>query len=417
MKYIKTIALIVSMLIAAFFTNAQTVKKIDLSNALHIGDDFTPPNAVQQMRGIGKSIDLKNFKNKVVILDFFDTFCGTCIQTMPKLQKLQDKLKGKVQIITVGWQDKGILDKFFDNNQFLKENKVNLPVIYSDVYLKDRFPHQTVPHVVFLYNGKVQAITGNKLITEEHIMALYEKGKIDLPLKDDFGKGNLMGKGSIENKIKGAVSLSGYQNGVPFESFKKQKDSITDLQKTSFYNVSIYSAVLSSWAKIKKANYIPRPERLVLNVGIPNRYEDIDNVGDVWYQQNAISYERLETIQRSDSAQAKVVLDDLHRFLGIRTFKTLKSIECLILRACPVKHYSGKNPLDGMTYNGTSVLAVMTDMGRQFPPVLDLVKSNVEIKLGSYDNLEELNEQLGSYGIVAEIGMGEQEVLVIEEVE
>ncbi|WP_400262959.1 hypothetical protein ACFX5U_07750 [Sphingobacterium sp. SG20118] len=39
------------------------------------------------------------------------------------------------------------------------------------------------------------------------------------------------------------------------------------------------------------------------------------------------------------------------------------------------------------------------------------------IKLGNYNNLGELNEQLATYGIVAEIGMGEQEVLIIEEVE
>lgn len=417
MKYIKTIALMCTMLMTTLFTNAQSDKKIDLSKTLRVGNAFVPPSAVQQMRGTGKLVDLQKLKNKVVILDFFDTFCGTCIQTMPKLQKLQDKLKDKIQIITVAWQDRGTLEKFYESNQFLKENKVNLPVIYSDVYLKDRFPHQTVPHIVFLYNGKVQAITGNKLITEEHIMSLYEKGKIDLPLKDDFGKGNLMGEGTVETQIKGAVSLSGYQNGVPFEAFKKQKDSVTGLQKTSFYNVSIYSAVLSSWAKIKKADYIPRPERLVMKVNAPNRYEDIDNIGDVWYQEHAISYERLESIQRSDSAQAKIVLDDLHRFLGIRTFKTMKSIECLILKPCQEKPYTGKNVLDGMTYNGSSVLAVMTDMGRQFPPVLDLVKSKKEIKPGNYENLEELNQQLATYGIVAEIGIGEQEVLVIEEIE
>ncbi|MGJ1325407.1 hypothetical protein ACR780_22320, partial [Sphingobacterium faecium] len=170
---------------------------------------------------------------------------------MPKLQKLQDKLKDKVQIITVGWQDQATLNKFYDSNAFLKEHQVNLPVIYSDVYLKERFPHQSVPHVIFLYQGKVQAITAGDVITEENILSLYQNGSIDLPLKDDFGKGNLMGIDKNSIQLKGSVSLSGYQNGVPFESFRRGQDSITNLQKTSFYNVSVYSAVMSTWAKIE----------------------------------------------------------------------------------------------------------------------------------------------------------------------
>jgi len=417
MKYIKLIVLTCIMLMTGFYAHAQSDKKIDLSKSLKVGDFFVAPSAVQQIRGDGKVINLQKLADKVVILDFFDTYCGTCIQTMPKLQKLQEKLKDKVQIISVSWQDKATLEKFFEKNEYLKENKVNLPVIYSDVYLKDRFPHKGVPHVVFLYKGKVQAITGNKLITEDHILDLYKNGKIDLPLKDDFGKGNLLGQTAGELQIKGAVSLSGYQNGVPFESFKRQVDSMSDLQKTSFYNSSIYSAVMSTWAKIKKADYIPRSERLLLKVKDPNRYKDTANIGDVWYMQNAISYERLDAIERTDSAQACIVLKDLHSFLGIRTYKMMKNIKCLILSPCPVKPYTGNIPLDGMTYDGSSVLAVMTDMGQQFPPVLDLVKSKVVIKLGAYSNLKELNEQLVSYGISASIGIGEQEVLVIEETE
>lgn len=410
-------ALVSLMLMSALFTHAQSVKKIDLSKALHIGDDFAPPNAVQHMRGADKSIDLKKLNDKVVILDFFDTSCGTCIHTMPKLQKIQDRLKDKLQIITVAWQNRATLVKFFEQNEFLKDSKVNLPVIYSDLYLKERFPHQSVPHVVFLFKGKVQAIAGSDFITDENILDLYNTGFINLPLKDDFGRGDLMGLDKNQVQIKGMSKLSGYQNGVPFESFRRQKDSITGLQKTSFYNVSIYSAVLSTRAKFEKSNYIPRPERLVLNVKDPSFYDDIDNLGDVWYVKNAISYERFDAIELVDSAQARVVLQDLQSFLGIRTYKTMKSVECLILKPGNVKPYKGLMPMDGMEYEGTSVLAVMTDLGRQFPPILDLVKSRNKIQLGNYNNLEELNEQLAVYGIVAEIGMGEQEVLVIEEVE
>lgn len=417
MKNIKLIILFLIVIATVRISDAQTSNQIDLSKALKIGDTFIPPSTVQVMRGLDKTIDWKKLNDKVVILDFFDTYCGSCIQSMPKLQKLQDQLKDKLQIINVGWQDKGTLEKFYSSNEFLKENKVNLPVIYSDTYLKDRFPHQGVPHVVFLYKGKVQAITGNKLITEENILSLFDKGRIDLPLKNDYGKGDLMVEQTDDNaKVKEGVWISGYQDGVPFQSLIIKKDSITGLIKTSFYNVSIYSAILFNWAKVKPANYIPRPERLILKVKDPNRYEDQSNLGEVWYTKNAISYERLDRIQRPDSVQASMVLNDLHSFFGIRSYRSMEKITCLIFKSCPVIPYTGKIITGNMTYDNISVFATMTDLNYQFPPALIQVDGNDKLIIGDYANLQELNEQLGAYGIKAVVGDGEMEVLVIEEV-
>ena len=415
MKNLKLIAFLFCILTMVFISQAQTDNKVDLSKALKIRDVFTPPTAVQVMRGLDKTIDWKKLNDKVVILDFFDTFCGTCIETMPKLQKLQDQLKDKMQIITVGWQDKATLDDFFSKNAFLKDNKVNLPVIYSDVYLKQLFPHKGVPHVVFLFKGKVKAIAVSKLVTEENILKLYDTETIDLPLKDDFGKGDLT-KQSTTEQVKEGVWISGYQNGVPFQSLIIKKDSLSGLIKTSFYNVSIYSAMLFNWAKVKKVNYIPRPERLVLKVKDPNRYQDFSGIGEAWSLKNAISYERIDKIQRSDSSLARLVLNDLHSFFGIISYRTMQEMDCLILKPCPIKAYTGSTAGSKMNYANSSVLAVMTDLGEKFPPVLDLVNSKEKITIGEYETLKDLNMQLAAYGIEAVLGRGMQEVLVIEEV-
>lgn len=39
----------------------------------------------------GKTVSLSDFKGKVVLLDFWATFCGPCLKAMPKLQKLNDR--------------------------------------------------------------------------------------------------------------------------------------------------------------------------------------------------------------------------------------------------------------------------------------------------------------------------------------
>jgi peroxiredoxin len=39
----------------------------------------------------GKTISLSDYKGKVVLLDFWATFCGPCLKAMPRLQKLHDE--------------------------------------------------------------------------------------------------------------------------------------------------------------------------------------------------------------------------------------------------------------------------------------------------------------------------------------
>ncbi|MCB0284211.1 MAG: TlpA family protein disulfide reductase [Calditrichaeota bacterium] len=43
----------------------------------------------------GKEVSLSDFKDKVVIVNFWATWCGPCIHEMPDLQKLSEKYKEK----------------------------------------------------------------------------------------------------------------------------------------------------------------------------------------------------------------------------------------------------------------------------------------------------------------------------------
>jgi thiol-disulfide isomerase/thioredoxin len=43
----------------------------------------------------GKTVRLADYQRKVVLLDFWATWCGSCVAAMPKLQKLHDRLGGK----------------------------------------------------------------------------------------------------------------------------------------------------------------------------------------------------------------------------------------------------------------------------------------------------------------------------------
>lgn len=397
---------------------AQSTNAPDLSRRLYVGDQFVAPKRTQLMRGTVKKIDWPKLENKVVLLDFFETSCGSCIQSMPKLMKLKEQYPDKFEVITVTWQDKATMDKFFANNTYLKENGVNLPVIYGDVHLKELFPHRMVPHVVLLYQGRVQAITSSSFISEGNILKLFNERSLDLPLKDDFGTWDLStSSGSEINQSRMGTLITGYQDGVPYRAWTFELDSATGLYKSSLYNASIYTALLglSAKANVKKSVYIPRMDRVVWKVKDSTKYHDFA-ADRYWRLKNAICYERFDAIQRTDSLQARVIMADFVGYYGLRVYASMQKMKVLLLKPTAIKPFNAPDDEKGMVYRGTTVFAGFTDLNEKFPPIVDHVKSDVEMRIFNYVTLEELNEQLAAYAIKAELGEEEIEVLVIEEI-
>lgn len=403
--------MIIGLVLGTGYIHAQQNKEIDLTNRLYVGDTFTAPSNVQLMRGELEKVDWKGLEGKVVLLDFFSTSCGSCIESMPKLQQLQNQYSDIFEVIMVGWQDRRTLEKLFRKNEYLKEHKVNLPVIYADSYLKSLFPHLSVPHAVLLYRGKVQAITTTNFVTAVNIEKLYKEGSIVLPLKDDFGSRELS-----DSKTNLGVTVMGYQDGVPYRGWTFEKDSISGLIKSSLYNASIFAALkaLGSKARLQQSLYIPRMDRVVWKVRDSTRYYNFDN-DPYWDMANKICYERYDSIARPDSIQALSVLKDFETFFGVKVYKGMKRMRVLQLNPTAIKAYVAPKGLESMVYMGSAVFAGFTDLSEVFPPVVDNIKSDSKMEIHPYKSLEELNKQLAVYGIKAEYGMQEVEVLVIEE--
>lgn len=75
----------------------------------------------------GKPVTLERFKGKVLLVNFWATWCGPCIHEMPTLDRLQGALGGKkFAVLTVSLDRKG-LEKVAP---FWKEQKVkHLPIL------------------------------------------------------------------------------------------------------------------------------------------------------------------------------------------------------------------------------------------------------------------------------------------------
>lgn len=141
--------------------------------------DVVPKN--QQVEAINHStsiVSLKEFEGKLVILDFWATWCTPCLASFPKLDSLQHVFKEELQIIPVTYEDQDKV-KYTLSKVYPAYSNSNIPFVYADNYLRKLFPHQVLPHYVWLSpKGKVLSMTSGEEVNETSIKMVldYLKG-------------------------------------------------------------------------------------------------------------------------------------------------------------------------------------------------------------------------------------------------
>lgn len=53
----------------------------------------------------GREVSLEDYRGKIVILDFWATWCGPCRMTMPMLDDIQKEYTGKMSILAINLQE------------------------------------------------------------------------------------------------------------------------------------------------------------------------------------------------------------------------------------------------------------------------------------------------------------------------
>lgn len=95
----------------------------------------------------GRKVKLSDLKGKVVMIDFWATWCGPCVQSIPTLAKIYEKYKNQgFEILYISGDSEA--DKY-KVAPFVKEKNINFPVIL-DEGVKEIYDIKAFPTTIFI---------------------------------------------------------------------------------------------------------------------------------------------------------------------------------------------------------------------------------------------------------------------------
>ncbi len=109
-----TIARLTTSLVLVAALCTQPLAAADLSKLKTWSGGATPMLRLKDLGGIQH--DLTHYRGKVVVVNFWATWCAPCIKEMPSLQRLADKLAGeRFVLLTVNFgEEEGKIMPFLD---------------------------------------------------------------------------------------------------------------------------------------------------------------------------------------------------------------------------------------------------------------------------------------------------------------
>jgi thiol-disulfide isomerase/thioredoxin len=147
----------------------QQLKEIP-PNALKRGDPAPPLGFEFVVQGPQLAdVNWQNLRGKVVILDFWGTWCAPCVADIPHLNKLVSYYVQKpVQFIAVGHENPRKVA------WFLKKHRIDAWILLdTDLSMYRSYSAFGIPHTVVVdQNGRVAAVLNPKDLTEPVIDAV-----------------------------------------------------------------------------------------------------------------------------------------------------------------------------------------------------------------------------------------------------
>ena len=95
----------------------------------------------------GNDVTLADYKGKVILIDFWETWCGPCLQVFPAMDKLQEEYPDDFVVLAV---NSGVSDDVSDAITFSEQNSYDLNYLYDENAVAEEIGIYTIPYKIFI---------------------------------------------------------------------------------------------------------------------------------------------------------------------------------------------------------------------------------------------------------------------------
>jgi thiol-disulfide isomerase/thioredoxin len=163
---------VVAFVIAGFAVQAiWLARHADLVRPMTPGDP-APQFALPRITGkqqLGAAYSLADARGKIVVLDFWATWCNPCLRAMPRLEQLA-RAHPDIVVLAINIDDPGEAWTLFE------ERKYTMTLLAGDRETSDRYGVAAIPHTVVIdRSGNVRRVfRGGSMDLEREVAALLK---------------------------------------------------------------------------------------------------------------------------------------------------------------------------------------------------------------------------------------------------
>jgi thiol-disulfide isomerase/thioredoxin len=193
--------------------------------ALSVGEKLPVVAFTSVINSKSNRISTGDYKGKYLILDFWASWCTSCLRKFPAADSLQRIYGDRLQILlvnTISTKD----DVAKMRAVYARMKKLlpgfSLPSVVGDSVLLKYFPHHALPHTVWLDTSmRVVAITSGEQLTAANVSRFVSGEPLSLAGKKETLSYDMtkplfvLGNGGDASTILERVSFAGYIEGLP----------------------------------------------------------------------------------------------------------------------------------------------------------------------------------------------------------
>lgn len=402
-------------LLSLVFTLVAANTSFAQNKSLKVGESlpesfWTKP--LQVVNHQQKTFSFTADKDKLILLDFWATWCSACLKKFPQMEELKKKFGDKINIIAVTDQDGATIEKFFGSANGQRYKSV-LSVV-DDKMLNQMFPHTAVPFIVWIKDGKIINTTDGGQVNEQTITEVLknETSSLQTVIQIDRKRPLMLSDNFELEKLSNILGYNLFAKGriraIPFGSgFHRDGEIIYGRQFTNFSLMNIYRGISyelfrefgDKFSDKRLINLLKNPEAIDFNTTTGGNFEKLYSIEYIVPKEEANNlYTRMLRYVNENS-----------NYVGNIEKKTVK---CLVLRrtsGIDKMASKGGEPIGNVLKSPYMLRNVSLDFllsslatnDITTLPVIDETGylGKVDLKFSSFQDLKSIQKELSAYDL------------------